>query len=253
MKSFRFARWALLALTCALGCGPALPAAAVTNHWDANVAAGLTLTRGNSDTLLTTFTFKALRKATNNEMLLGAAGSYGEATTHRDEEDEATRTTAANVQAYAQFNYLFTERFYSGGRVDFVHDAIADLKYRVTVSPLAGYYAVKNPKTKLAFEFGPSGVFERQGEEDNQYAALRLGDRFEYKFTPRARLWQAFDVIPQIDRFSNYLLIGELGIEAAITDKVLLRAVLQDTYDNEPAPGRKHNDLKLITSVVYRF
>lgn len=252
MNSFRFALRALW-LVGALWSGASLDAATVSNRWDANVAAGLTLTRGNSDTLLTTFTFKALRKATNNEMLLGAAGSYGEATTHRDEEDEATRTTAANVQAYAQFNYLFTERFYSGGRVDFVHDAIADLKYRVTVSPLAGYYAVKNPKTKLAFEFGPSGVFERQGEEDNQYAALRLGDRFEYKFTPRARLWQAFDVIPQIDRFSNYLLIGELGIEAAITDKVLLRAVLQDTYDNEPAPGRKHNDLKLITSVVYRF
>ena len=226
---------------------------APTNRWDASVAAGLTLTRGNTDTLLSTLTFKALRKGTNSEVLLGAAGSYGEATTERGEKDEATRTTAANVQAYAQFNYLFTERFYSGGRVDYVHDAIADLKYRVTVSPLAGYYAVKNPKTKLAFELGPSGVFERQGEEDNQYAALRFGDRFEHKFAPKAKLWQAFDVVPQIDRFSNYLLIAELGTEAAITDKVLLRAVLQDTYDNEPATGRKHNDVKLITSVVYKF
>ncbi len=252
MKSFRLALRALW-LVGALWPGSSLPAAPVTNRWDANVAAGLTLTRGNSDTLLTTLTFKAMRKATNNEVLLGAAGSYGEATTQRDEDDEETRTTAANFQAYGQFNYLFTERFYTGGRVDFVHDAIADLKYRVTVSPLAGYYAVKNPKTKLAFELGPSGVFERQGEEDNQYAALRLGDRFEHRFTTKARLWQAFDVIPQIDRFSNYLLMGELGIEAGITDKVLLRAVLQDTYDNEPAPGRKHNDLKLITSVVYKF
>jgi hypothetical protein len=33
----------------------------------------------------------------------------------------------------------------------------------------------------------------------------------------------------------------------------LLRAVLQDTYDNEPALGRKHNDIKLITSIVYKF
>ena len=226
---------------------------ATTNHWDASVAAGLTLTRGNTDTLLSTLTFKALRRATNNEVLLGAAGSYGEATTDRGEKDETTRTTAANVQAYGQFNYLFTDRFYSGGRVDYVHDAIADLKYRVTVSPLAGSYAVKNPKTKLAFELGPSGVFERQGEEDKQYAALRFGDRFEQKFAPKARLWQAFDVIPQIDRFSNYLLIAELGIEAAITDQVLLRAVLQDTYDNEPAVRRQHNDVKLITSVVYKF
>jgi putative salt-induced outer membrane protein YdiY len=252
MKIFRFA-FPALCVVCALFAGASLHAAAMTNRWEANVAAGLTLTRGNSDTLLTTLAFKALRKATNSEVLLGVTGSYGEATTQRDTEDEETRTTAANVQAYAQFNYLFTERFYAGGRVDYVHDAIADLKYRYTVSPLAGYYAVKNPKTKLAFELGPSGVFERQGKEDKQYAALRLGDRFEHKFTPKARLWQSFDVIPQIDRFSNYLLVGELGTEAAITDKVLLRAVLQDTYDNEPALGRKHNDIKLITSIVYKF
>ena len=252
MKSIRVTFFALLAMGI-LWPGASLHAVAMTNHWDASVATGLTLTRGNSDTLLGTLTFKAVRKTTNSEVLLGAAGSYGRATTKRGEEDEETRTTAANVQAYGQFNYLFTERFYSGGRVDYVHDAIADLKYRVTVSPLAGYYAVKNPKTKLAFELGPSGVFERQGEVDNQYAALRFGDRFEHKFTPRAKLWQAFDVVPQIDRFSNYLLIAELGTEAAITERVWLRAVLQDTYDNEPAIGRQHNDVKLITSVVYKF
>jgi hypothetical protein len=32
-----------------------------------------------------------------------------------------------------------------------------------------------------------------------------------------------------------------------------MRAVLQDIYDNEPAKGRKNNDLKLITSLVYKF
>jgi putative salt-induced outer membrane protein YdiY len=252
MKFFRHTFFALVA-AWVLCTGASLRAAVVTNRWEANVAAGLTLTRGNSDTLLSTLTFKALRKATNSEVLLGVAGTFGQATTDRGEDDEETKTTAANVQSYGQFNYLLTERFYTGGRVDFVHDAPADLNYRFTVSPLVGYYAIKNPKTKLAFEFGPSGVFERQGTENKQYAALRLGDRFEHKFTPKSRIWQSFDVMPQIDRFSNYLLVGELGTEAAITDKVLLRAVLQDTYDNEPAEGRRHNDIKLITSVVYKF
>lgn len=252
MKSFRTV---FMILSAAVMGWPVAAAAqaAPTNRWDATLAAGLTLTRGNSDTMMSTLTFKALRRATNSEVLLGAAGSYGETTTDRGEKDEETRTTAANASAYGQFNYLFTERIYGGGRVDFVHDAIADLKYRVTLSPLAGYYAVKNPKTKLGVEFGPSAVFERQGLEDDQYAALRLGDRFEHKFTPKSRVWQSFDVIPQIDRFSNYLLIAELGTEAALTGQVALRAVLQDTYDNEPAIGRRHNDVKLITSVVYKF
>jgi putative salt-induced outer membrane protein YdiY len=240
------------------------PAAKVqaTNQWDASIAAGLTITRGNSETFLSTLTFKAVRKWTNNEVLLGAAGTYGESTTEVTEEkadgtkvkrDESNATTA-NAAAYAQFNHSFTDRIYGGGRVDFVHDAIADLSYRITVSPLVGYYAIKNPQAKLSFEFGPSGVFEKKEATNScQYAALRLGDRFEYKFTPKSKVWQSFDVIPQVDRFSNYLLVAEIGGEAAFTQQFSLRAVLQDTYDNEPAEGRKKNDLKLITSLVYKF
>ena len=137
--------------------------------------------------------------------------------------------------------------------MDFVHDAIADLKYRFTASPLAGYYAIKTPEAKLGFEFGPSGIFERQGNIDNQYAALRFGDRFEYKFSPKAKVWQSTDVIPQIYRWGNYLLLAEIGGKAAFTQQFSLRAVIQNTYDNEPALGRKHNDLKFITSLVYKF
>lgn len=256
MKSIRIA---LLVLSAAILWRPGTVVAqgAATNRWDATAGVGLTITRGNSDTLLSTLTFKAVRKTTNNEVLLGASGTYGEATTETTRENgdkhDETSKTAANISAYGQFNHLITDRFYGGGRVDYVHDDIADLKYRVTVSPLAGYYAIKNPKTKLSFELGPSGVFEQQGEEDNQYAALRLGDRFEQRFTPKSRMWQSFDYIPQIDRFSNYLLVTEVGAEASLTDKVLLRAVFQDAYDNEPAEGRKKNDMKIIASVVYKF
>jgi putative salt-induced outer membrane protein YdiY len=229
----------------------------VTNQWDSTIAVGMTLTRGNSETFLSTLAFKAVRKTTNNEVLLGVAGSYGESTTEvtrNGQKHDESKRTVANAAAYGQYNYLFTDRIYGGGRVDFVHDSIADLSYRVTVSPLAGYYVIKNPKAKLSFEFGPSGVFERQeGTNSSQYAALRLGDRFEYKFTPKSKVWQSFDVIPQVDRFSNYLLVAEVGAEAALTQQFSLRAVLQDAYDNEPANGRKNNDIKLITSLVYKF
>ena len=262
--------WILLALRATILFGAdAKPAATnappakypVTNQWDSSIAVGMTLTRGNSETFLSTLTFKATRKTTNNEVLLGAAGSYGESTTEETfvkadgttGKRDTSKRTAANAAAYGQFNYLFTDRIFGGGRVDFVHDAIADLKYRVTVSPLAGYYALKNPTTKLSFEFGPSGVFERQGKKNNQYAALRFGDRFEYKFNPKSKVWQSFDYIPQLDRWGNYLLVAEIGGEAAFTQQFSLRAVIQDTYDNEPAPSRKNNDIKFITSLVYKF
>jgi putative salt-induced outer membrane protein YdiY len=241
----------LVPLILAFG-GTLFAADATTNLWDTTVAAGVTLTRGNSETLLGTLTVNSKRKTAIDEVLLGAAVAYGESTVERNGRDE-TDKTAASVSANGQYNRSFTERWYGGLRVDFLHDAIAEVKYRATVSPLVGYYAIKQPKTTLKFEAGPSGVFERQGDENNQYAALRAGERFEHKFTDKAKMWQSFEYMPQVDRFHNYLMVFELGAEAALTETLSLRAVFQDNYDNEPAEGRKCNDIKLITGIAYKF
>jgi putative salt-induced outer membrane protein YdiY len=230
--------------------------AADTNKWETTAAAGLTLTRGNSETLLATVSLNTTKKNPDHEWLFGAAGTYGEETkevTKGGKKVDETDTTAQNLSAYGQYNKTISDRWYGGFRADFLHDKLADLDYRVTLSPLVGYYAIKEPNTTLKFEVGPSGVIERQGKEDNQYAALRLGERFEHKFTAKSKVWQSFDFIPQVDRWHNYLLITEVGAEAALTEKLSLRGVLQDTYDNEPAAGRKNNDLKLITALAYKF
>lgn len=235
---------------------------AKTNKWEASAAAGLTLTKGNSDTFLGNITVKATRKAPRDEVLLGASGTYGTTETEvtipatattPERRREESETTTANASAFGQYNHLFTDKFYAGIRLDLLHDAIADVSYRVTVSPLAGYYLIKDPKTQLAFEAGPSFIAERVGGETDQYAALRLAERFEHKFSDKARVWQSVEFLPQIDDFSNYIINAEIGAEASLTEKLSLRGVIQDTYDNEPAEGRKKNDLKLITALVYKF
>ena len=59
--------------------------------------------------------------------------------------------------------------------------------------------------------------------------------------------------MPQIDEFTNYLLVAEIGVESDLTEKMSLRVSLQDNYDNQPAPGRKSNDLRLVTGIGYKF
>jgi putative salt-induced outer membrane protein YdiY len=224
--------------------------AAATNRWETSAAAGLTLTRGNSETLMGTLSLNSSRKWPRDEVLLGASATYGENT---DQATDVTDTTDANVQGFGQYNHLFTERFYGGLRLAALHDKIADVKYRITFSPLLGYYVIKNPKTQLAFEAGPSFVLEKTGTETDEYIALRLAERFEHKFSDKAKMWQSVEYMPQIDRWGNYIINFEIGAEASLTEKLSLRGVLQDTYDGEPAAGRKNNDVKLITSLVYKF
>ena len=218
--------------------------------WESSAAAGVTLTRGNSSTLLATLSGKTGRKWDGNELSLGADAAYGESKVNG-----VTSRNADSIDGFAQYNRLFTERLYGYGRVDALHDEIADIKYRVVLAPGLGYYFIKDKKTELGAEVGPGYVIEELDGNRDSYASLRVGEKFHQEISDRARIWENAEWLPQVDKFKNYIVNAELGIEADLTaDKRLaLRAVLQDTYNNDPAPARQKNDAKLITAIAYKF
>ncbi|RME95777.1 MAG: DUF481 domain-containing protein, partial [Verrucomicrobia bacterium] len=114
--------------------------------WKTSAAIGATLTRGNSDTLTVNGTIDSVRKWAQNEAAAGFSVTYGET----DDQE-----TANNMAAYGQYNRLFSERFFAYGRVDFLRDILADIDYRIGLSPGAGYYFLKDDKFTLAGEVGP--------------------------------------------------------------------------------------------------
>jgi len=238
------------ALLCGLAQAQPAPVAEKKSTWESSAFAGLTLTRGNSETLLGSANILAAKKWDQNELSLGADGTYGETKL-----PGATNSVknAESIHGFGQYNRLFNERLYGFGRVDALHDAIADVEYRVTISVGVGYYFVKTTNTVLSGEVGPGYVFEKLGSSDHDYATLRVGERFTQKLSSHARLWQSAEFLPQIDDFDNYLVNAEIGVEADITAHLSLSTFLQDTYKNHPAPGRKQNDLKLVAGVKYKF
>src|SRR5215471_1041702 len=234
----------------------AADAAVATNvppHWESVAAAEMALTRGNSDSFLATVSINSTRKWTKEEVLLGAGAGYGDTTTKNAAGENTTTKTQDFLRGFGQWNHLFTERFYGGVRVEGLHDDIADINYRFTISPLVGYYFVKRTNTFLSGEIGPSFVFQQLGENTDSYVALRLGERFEHKFNGGAKIWETLEWIPQVDEFHNWILNAELGVSAPIMKSLDVRLVAQDTYNNQPAEGRLKNDLKLLAGIGYRF
>jgi putative salt-induced outer membrane protein YdiY len=232
---------------------PATPP--VTNSptaWKSSVAAGLTLTRGNSDTLLATVSAGTTKKWDQNELTLGADGAYGETKLP----GASTETeNADSLRGIVQYNRLVSDRIYFYGRVEGLHDGVADIQYRLTLAPGAGYYFIKNKITDLCAEVGPGFVAEKLGDDYSSFLTLRVGEKYHHQLSDRARIWQTAEFLPEVDRFSNYTFNGEIGIEADITaDKeCTLRSYLDDSYNNEPAKGRLKNDAKLVTAVAYKF
>ena len=155
--------------------GGVLPAVgAPTNQppWSGALAAGLTLTGGNSESVLASTTIKVQRNNPTNQWTFGGDAAYGE--------NDAVENTEI-LHGYGQYDHLFTQRWFGYGSADALHDGIADVGYRVTVSPGAGYYFIKTKQTVLAGETGPGAIAERLDSEQNYYMTARVAERLDQK------------------------------------------------------------------------
>lgn len=253
----------------ALGCGfllsaggrataaDAAPAAEAEKKpkWETSAGVGVTLTSGNSESLQATANFLTQYKRNKDEFRFGIDAGYGEAkpAESASNPDPDMEKNTSYVRGAAQYNRLFTERLYGYARVDALHDDIADITYRVALSPGLGYYFIKNDRTQLSAEVGPGYIFEKLDDDENDYATLRFGERFEHKLSKTARVWQSVEVVPEITDFENVLVTFTAGIEADITKKLRVQLYVVDIYDNVPAPGREENDLKLVAGLKYMF
>jgi putative salt-induced outer membrane protein len=227
-----------------------------TNGWKTSISLGLTLARGNTDTTLLSATALTEKKWLQNALSFGADGLYGETrVSNQARETESAET----LHGFSQYNRTFWGSDWNGlyayGRIDGFHDGIADIKYRAVLGPGIGYYFITNKTADASSEIGAGYVKEQLGDNSESYATLRLTETAHYKIGPHAKAYEIVKLLPQVNQFENYLLLTELGIEAGLSkgDKLSLRSVLQDSYDNVPAADRLKNDLKLITSLVYKF
>jgi putative salt-induced outer membrane protein YdiY len=222
----------------------------VPKKWDTTASATATLTRGNSETFMMTLGLDTKRKWEKDEVSLGVSGGYGESTVN-----EVNTKNTEFLQGYGQYNRLFTDRFYGGLRLNGEYDGIAGVEYRFVVSPMAGYYLIKNTNMTLAVEGGPSLIDEHlKGQPSHGYWAARVAERFEYKLSPTTKVWESLEYLPKVDEWAdNYLLNFEAGIDTAITKHWSLRVVFQDMYANAPAKDRKQNDIRLLAGTAYKF
>ena len=205
-----------------------------------------------------------------NILSMGADVNYGTSSTstvndpggpNQSLTDDET-TNVNNYGGFLSYDHLLTERLYVGGRVSGRHDEIAGVDYRVAATATVGYYLIKKENLKLALETGPGYVWEELvGTGYNDYATIRFADNFEWKFTKKSRLFQTFEYLPQIDKFSNYVMTLAVGVETELYNNLALQIVFRDWYRSEPAAYadtdptiyREKNDYQLTMGVVYNF
>lgn len=225
-------------------------AAGPSGKWETGIAAGLNLTSGNSETLSGTASLLSEKKTEKDTYRAGVEGAYGESENQDTGEDDKN---VENAKVFAGYRHLLDERLYALIDASLGYDDIADVDYRLIVSPGLGYYLMKDAACTLGVEAGPAYIREEVGGEEDDILALRLAERYDRKLSDTAKVWQGVEYLPDVSDFGNYLLNAEIGVEAALNARMSLRLAAKDTYDSEPAEGREKNDLSVTGSLVYKL
>lgn len=212
--------------------------------WNVTLALGFALTSGNSDTTLFTADGLGVKKWGQNVLTLHGFGAYGE-----NEGDQ----NVGNAGFDAQYNRIFSDRWYGYGRFSAFEDSISRTRYRFTTGAGAGYFFIKNEKVLLSAEAGPGYVWQKLGDETDNYFTIRMAQDFEYKFTKTARIWESVEYLPQVDDWGNYIITATVGVESGLYKNVKLQVRARDIYQSRPAVDRESNDLQVTAGIAYSF
>ena len=218
--------------------------------WHGDFNAGLSLTRGNSQTLTLNGGASATKLLPSDEFRFGINGAYG--LTDWNKAGEAT--SAENVAGFGDYKHLFSDRFFGDLRADLSHDDVASVQNREIIGPAVGYYFIKTDASRLSASAGGAYEHQRIDHQDENFFVVRFDERGERSWGKKVKVWEEIQYLPKVDDFvGNYLLISEAGIDVAMTSHLALRVMGQDTYNSRPAHHRYHNDLALTTSLVWKY
>lgn len=209
-----------------------------------SIALGVNVNDGNTDNSMFNAAFVLDQLLQSGDTLrLAADAAYGET-----EDDKTTD----NANASFDFRHMFATRCYGAFNTSYKTDDIADLDYRVIVSPGAGYFLMREENVFLTAEAGPALIAEKKnGQESTDEFAWRIAQRYERTMDTSAKFWQSAEYLPQADDFDIYLFNAEIGVEAPISGNLNVRLVVRNAYDSNPAPERENNDLSVIGALAY--
>lgn len=232
-------------LTAAVVAASLQSASAADTDWKWTVGLNAAVARGNSSSTLVGGNILTTRKWEKNELSFSADGAYGKA------------NGAKNVENYggaAQYNRLVDERWFFLGHADIRRDTVANVNYRITLSPGAGYYLIKNDATTLSLEAGPGFVMEKfKGAPEQNYFTLRGAEKFTHKFNDHVSVTQFLEYQPKVDDFGNYVIDAGATLSAKIAGNLATTWTIRDSYRSEPAAGRLKNDVQFLAGLSYSF
>jgi putative salt-induced outer membrane protein len=224
----------------------------IIDLWAGLADAGLSFTRGNSDSTSFALTGKAARTSKRTKISFYTTEIYA-----RSNVAGVTNTTASAIRGGARVDVNLRGRSFAFGLADFEHDRFQDLDLRSVLGGGLGYHLIK--EKELTFDvFG--GVTYNQEYYSQPFnpsnpsttrktAEFLLGETLATKLGSRTTLAEQFNFFPNLSNTGDYRLTLDATAATKIKNWLSWQVTFSDRYVSMPLLGLKNNDLLFTTGL----
>jgi len=233
----------LFVATTALAQEPAAPPPV----WSGNLSAGLSLTRGNSDTNNINLTFDAKQiLSARNTMKYDAF--YLRADADGDQTVDRTLFGARDELTLSPLTYALFD-------VHFLRDRFKLIDMLITPTAGIGHHFLKTSTTDFALEAGAGAIIEEDtGLPRETSGAINARQIWMWKFSPTTEFDQTAAGLWKTNDFGDALYHFEAALLASMTTRTQLKLSFLDDYKAKPPlPTVEKNDVSFLASVVMKF
>ena len=153
-----------------------------------------------------------------------------------------------------KLQYDIGKRFLMYNAAGAGYDEIRRIDLRYDVGPGVGYKWVTRTNVVLLTELG--GNYQEQlfsNDGSKRRYSLRLGEESWWQVASKLRFDEKVEFFPEVDRFGQYRLRGEVNLSYLLRNNVAFKLTLIDLYESDPAVNVSKNDLQIRSSVGIKF
>ncbi len=216
--------------------------------WKGAIGAGLSLTRGNSDTANYTVSFEAVRDpGTRNVFRL--TGLYLRS-------DQKGLKTADRLRLGFRDEVTRSDRAFVYFDLGYVRDAFKEIDYLVNPQAGVGWKVVKTDRLTLGFDAGAGVVWESNTfvPETRRSGSVNAGQQLELRLSEGSRIVQQVASLWKMETFEDALYHFSVALASRLTQRIELKVEFVDDYRTvTPTPEVRKNDSAFLTSIVFNF
>jgi putative salt-induced outer membrane protein YdiY len=232
----------------------------LTDFWSGLLDTGLSLTRGNSESLSYALSGKAARVTERDKISVYTTAIYTNSTVNG-----INATSAHAIRGGVRGDLNVSDRVFVFGFTDFEYDQFQNLDLRNVIGGGTGYHAIKTKTT--TFDLFAGGDFDQdffgaiaatattpaKPAITRKSGEIDLGETFNAKLNNRTTLTEQFSLYPNVSDTGAYRFQFDTTAATKLKNWLGWQVTYSDRYLSNPLPGFKKNDLLLSTGVRLTF